>query len=231
VKKIISTLAVTAAIGLSSGVQAAPTNQTTFNNVMDEFGVLTGYRAVAAAAPLGLIGFDLSLEATSGTYEGATVVLPKVKLQKGLPGGIDLSGYYTGGTISDATLGSKTITGYGVALSYAIWEGGAASPAWNVRGSVTSLDIPGLFKVGTTGIETSMSKGFGPITPYAGIGYLMMTGTNQNTGITVSDYSATKSRYFYGLSFDLAFMNLTLEGDSTNGTNSYSVKAGFRIGD
>lgn len=230
-KRLASALAVTAALGFSAGVQAAPTDQTTFDSLMDEFGVLTGYRAVAAAAPLGLIGFDLSLEATSGTYEGAAIFLPKVKLQKGLPGGIDLSGYYVGGTVSDTTLGSKTIAGYGVALSYAIWEGGVASPAWNVRGSMTSLDIPDLFKVTTTGLETSMSKGFGPVTPYAGIGYLMMTGSNQNSLITVSDYSATKSRYFYGLSLDLAFMNLTFEGDSTNGTNSYSVKAGFRIGD
>jgi len=62
------------------------------------------------------------------------------------------------------------------------------------------------------------------------VGMVMLNGTDL-TGIGFTPYSATKTRYFYGVSFDLSFMNLTLESDNTGGTNSYSVKVGIRIGD
>ncbi len=224
-KKLLATLAVIAA-GASSVAQAAPTTQAQFDALMNEFGVLTEYRAVAAAAPLGILGFDLSVEGTSGTYEGNAVVLPKIKVQKGLIAGLDVAGYYTTAPIPGT---SVSATGYGAALTYAILEGGMAEPAWNVRGSYTSLDVPGVVSTSTVGIDTSVSKGIGPITPYAGIGLVQLNGTDPNGVWT--NYSATKSRYYYGVSFDLALLNLTLEGDNTGGTNSYSLKAGFRIGD
>jgi hypothetical protein len=223
-RKILTALAVIAA-GVSSAAHAAPTTQAQFNALMNEFGVITEYRAVAPAAPLGILGFDLSVEGTSGTYEGSSVVLPKIKFQKGLIAGLDLAGYYTSSPIPGT---SATASGYGAALSYAILEGGIAEPAWNVRGSYTSLDVPGVVNTTTYGIDTSVSKGIGPITPFAGVGLVQLNGTDPNGVFT--NYSATKTRYYYGVSFDMLLMNLALEGDNTGGTNSYSVKVGFRLG-
>lgn len=217
-----------ALVGASSVAHAAPpASQAAFNNLMDEFGVLTEYRAVAAAAPLGIVGFDISVEGTSGKFQGNSVVLPKLKFQKGLVAGLDIAGYYT--SIGIPTTG-VTGTGYGAALSYAIWKGGIASPAWNVRGSYTSYEVPGYLKATTTGLDTSISKGFGPISPYAGIGFVQLNGSDLS-GSGFSDYGKTRSRYFYGLAFDLTAFNLTVEADNTGGTNSYSLKMGFRIGD
>jgi hypothetical protein len=227
VKFIIVLLAALASLAVSAVAQAAPGNQTDFDNLMDEFGVLTSYRAVAPAVPLGIIGFDLSLEGTSGTYEGSDVVLPKIKFQKGLIAGLDVAGYYTAVSIPGV---SQNASGYGAALTYAIWDGSTVTPAWNIRGSYTSLDVPGVLKTTTTGFDTSMSKGLGPITPYIGIGMFNLNGSDQS-GFGFTDYSASKTRYYYGLSFDLLAFNLTLEGDSTDGVNSYSAKIGFRIGD
>ncbi len=212
---------------ISSIAHAAPLNQTQFDALMDEFGVLTSYRAVSAAAPLGILGFDVSIEATSGTYEGSSVALPKIKFQKGLFAGVDVAGYYSSVPIPGE---AAAATAYGAALTYAIWEGGAASPAWNVRGSYTTMEIPNVIGATTLGVDTSVSQELGPITPYAGVGMVQLSGTDL-TGNFFVPYSATKTRYFYGVSFDLAFLNLTLESDNTGGTNSYSVKAGFRIGD
>jgi hypothetical protein len=216
-----------AMLGASSVAHAVPTTQGEFDTDMDEFGVLTDYRAVAPAAPLGIVGFDLSVEGTSGTFEGNDVILPKIKFQKGLVAGLDISGYYT--SIGIPTTGVSG-TGYGAALSYAIWKGGVASPAWNIRGSYTTYDVPGVFTVNTMGLDTSISKGFGPITPYVGVGMVKLNGSD-SSGFGFADYDKTKTRYFYGLSFDLTAFNLTLEGDSTDGTSSYSAKVGFRIGD
>lgn len=226
-KKILVMLTLASSLTISSLTHAAPTNQGEFDALMEEFGVLTSYRAVAAAAPLGITGFDISVEATSGTYEGSFVALPKLKFQKGLFAGLDIAGYYSSGSIPGEPVNA---TAYGVALTYAIWEGGAASAAWNVRGSYTNMEIPGAIGTTTMGADTSISKGFGPITPYAGAGMVMLNGTDL-TGIGFSPYSATKTRYFYGLSFDLAAINITLESDTTGGVNSYSIKAGMRIGD
>ena len=226
-KFLIVILAALAALAVSSVARAAPGSQTDFNNLMDEFGVLTSYRAVAPAVPLGILGFDLSLEGTSGTYEGSDVVLPKIKFQKGLIAGLDVAGYYSSFTVPGDNIGT---TAYGAALTYAIWNGSTVAPAWNIRGSYTSLEVPGILKTTTTGFDTSMSKGLGPVTPYIGIGMFNLNGSDQS-GSGFTDYSASKTRYYYGLSFDLLAFNLTFEGDNTDGVNSYSAKIGFRIGD
>lgn len=227
-KKILALMMFTGSLVTAPLVHAAPTDQATFDALMDEFGVLTSYRAVAAAAPLGILGFDISLEATSGTYEGTSVALPKLKFQKGLFAGLDLAGYYSSFSVPGD--GAATIA-YGAALTYAIWEGGVAKPAWNIRGSYTNTDVSGLVGVTTMGVDTSISKGFGPITPYAGVGMVTLNGTDLAGLIGVNDYSATKSRYFYGLAFDLGPINFTFESDTTGGVNSYSLKTGIRIGD
>jgi hypothetical protein len=225
-KKIVLLIATCAVLAVSTRVHAAPTNQTEFDALMDEFGVLTSYRAVASAEPLGILGFDISLEGTSGTYERSDVVLPKLKFQKGLIAGLDLAGYYSSFSVPGD---NASTTAYGVALTYAIWDGSTVAPAWNIRGSYTSTDVSGIVSTTTTGIDTSLSKGLGPITPYIGIGMLNLNGTDATA--TFTDYSASKTRYYYGVSFDLLAFNLTLEGDNTDGVNSYSAKIGFRIGD
>lgn len=225
-RKFLALLTLTGGLIIPTLTHAVPTDQATFDALMDEFGVLTSYRAVASAEPLGILGFDLSLEATSGTFEGADVVLPKIKFQKGLIAGLDVAGYYS----SFSVPGIDSNTAWGAALTYAFWDGSTVAPAWNIRGSYTSADVSGVVKTTTMGIDTSMSKGFGPITPYIGIGAFNLTGTDL-AGIGVVDYNATKTRYYYGLSFDLLALNLTFEGDNTDGVNSYSAKIGFRIGD
>ncbi|KPK12581.1 MAG: hypothetical protein AMJ68_01520 [Acidithiobacillales bacterium SG8_45] len=225
-KIVVVLLGMLAVLLVSTRVQAAPGSQAEFDALMDEFGVLTSYRAVASAEPLGILGFDVSLEGTSGTYEGSDVVLPKIKFQKGLIAGLDVAGYYSSFTVPGD---NANTTAYGVALTYAIWDGSTIAPAWNVRGSYTSTDVSGIVKTTTTGIDTSMSKGLGPITPYVGIGMFTLNGTDATA--TYTGYSASKTRYYYGVSFDLLALNLTLEGDNTDGVNSYSAKIGFRIGD
>lgn len=202
-------------------------SQADFDQFNTEFGGATQYRAVASAEPLGLIGFDVSIEATSATIDGTTVVIPKVKFQKGLFAGFDISGYYSTIPTSGLTGIGNDGTLYGIALSYAIWEGGAAKPALAIRGSYTQAEIPSIVSTTTYGVDTTISKGIGPITPYAGIGLVQMKSTDLvGTGFSAS---SQQNRYFYGLSFDLLLLNLTLESDTTGGIQTYTVKGGFRF--
>ncbi|MFV1998272.1 MAG: hypothetical protein ACC641_09715 [Acidiferrobacterales bacterium] len=227
IRKILVLLTLVGSLTISPIASAVHLTQPQFDALMDEFGVLTSYRAVASAEPLGILGFDVSLEGTSGTYQGASLVLPKIKFQKGLIAGLDVAGYYSSFSVPGV---NAATTGYGAALTYAIWDGSMVAPAWNIRGSYTSADVSGIVKTTTMGIDTSVSKGFGPVTPYIGIGTFNLTGSDLS-GDGLADYNATKTRYFYGLSFDLLALNLTFEGDNTDGVSSYSVKAGIRIGD
>lgn len=224
-KKLIVLLSMVGSLAISPVTQAVPTNQGEFNAIVDEIGVLTAYRAVATAVPLGTLGFDISLEGTSGTFEGSDIVLPKIKFQKGLPAGFDIAGYYS----SFELPGNAPTTAYGAAVTYAILKGSATSPAWNIIGSYANSDISGIVKTNTTAFDTTLSKGFGPISPYIGIGTLSLNGTD-NTA-TYNDYSSTKTRFFYGLSFDALAFNFTIEGEDVDGVNAYSVKIGFRVGD
>ena len=215
-------------IGLSGKAAALsfPFTQATFDTFSNEVGSASMYRAVAPAEPLGLIGFDLSVEATTASIDGQSVILPKIKVQKGLPANLDIAGYYTQLPLS-AIVGSDGIA-YGVALSYAIVEGSTTTPALAVRGSYTSLDVPTVINTNTLGVDLSVSKGLGPVTPYTGIGYVQISSTDK-TGVTTFTSNSSGNRYFVGANIALGFMSLALEGDQTAGVQTYSIKFGFRF--
>ncbi len=230
-KLLLKLIPLTAGILMAGQAYAIglPWTQNGLDNFNTDFGIATQYRAVASAEPLGLIGFDVSIEATSATIDGTTVVIPKVKFQKGLFAGFDISGYYSTIPTSGITGIGSDGTMYGIALSYALWEGGAAKPALAIRGSYTQAEIPSVVSTTTYGVDTTISKGLGPITPYAGIGLVQMSSSDLDGVGTVFSASSQQNRYFYGFSFDLLLLNLTLESDTTGGIQTYTVKGGFRF--
>lgn len=210
-----------------AGAVTLPWTQSSLDTFNMEFGGATLYRAVAPADPLGLIGFDIGVEATSVTIDGQSFFIPKIKFQKGLFAGVDISGHYSQIPTSGITGISSDGTMYGVALSYAIWEGGPGSPALALRGSYTSAEIPLVASTTTYGVDLAISKGLGPLTPYAGIGLVQLNTTDDSGGGLTS--SSQQNRYFYGFNLNLVFMDLALESDTMGDVQSYSLKAGFRF--
>jgi hypothetical protein len=135
---------------------------------------------LSPAEPLGLLGFEITV-ASGGprTDDGdgwwrnaigggsAVGVLPAHRLiaRKGLPGRIDL------GAQVGEVLGERF---WGAELRWAFFEGGMLTPAVGLRASFTRLDAAG------EGIDADLdvlegqltvSKGFGPLTPYGALGY------------------------------------------------------------
>lgn len=203
------------------------TSQAGFDTFSDEIGSALVYRAVAPADPLGLIGFDIAVEGTTASFGGDSVIIPKLKFQKGLPGNFDIAGYYT-----QLPLTSVGATGdgtaYGVALSYAIWKGGPVSPALAIRGSYTNADIPGVVGATTTGVDLEISKGFVLISPYAGIG-LANINTTDKSGNGNNGYNSQVTRYFVGANLNLKIMDIAFEAGKTGDNNFTTVKLGFRF--
>src|SRR5438552_15478397 len=156
--------------------------QTGFRELSEDLGAALSYKPLTPTAPLGITGFDLGIAATStklqnssvfntaGGGDHSSVIVPSLRLNKGLPFGIDLGVMYS-------SVPSTNIKLYGGELRYAIVPGGVAMPAIGVRGSYTKLTGVDQLDFDTKGLDLSISKGFLMFTPYGGIGKVWATST------------------------------------------------------
>ncbi len=224
---------------LAAGAYAGDVNnlsgltQTQFRDLSEDLGSVASYKQLQSAAPEGITGFDLgaAFSATQVAYPDAwrlatsgdsisTVPLLRVQASKGLPGGIDIGGFY-------ATAPGSNVKLYGVEGRYAIWEGGVAEPALGVRASYTHMTGVDNLSFNTTGLDLSISKGFGPVTPYAGIGRVWVS-SDPGAATGLNKESFGQNRGFAGLSFSFVVVNMALEADRTGNANTYSLK--FALG-
>ena len=246
-KKIIS-LAVSALFGFllfiatSSDVIAggndiqlnAGLSKSDFKDLSKQVGLMISYIPLAPAEPLGITGFDIGVEMTaskinSGVWEKAVsdskppdyIVLPKLHVQKGLPFGIDVGAVF-------ATVPGSNITLYGGELKWAVLKGGIVSPAVAIRGSFTTLAGVDDVDASTYGLDASVSKGFGPLTPYGGIGQVWIR-TSENVNDTIIDFddvSTSATKLFVGTKLSLLIISIALQADFSD-MNMYSARAGI----
>ncbi|MEW6314078.1 MAG: hypothetical protein AB1513_08585 [Pseudomonadota bacterium] len=205
--------------------------QSEFRALSEDLGAALSYKPVTPAASLGVTGFDLGIgfSATSlkssaswGKATGSslsTLPLPKIHLQKGLPAGFDIGGFFSAVPGTDIKL-------YGAELRYAILSGGVTEPAVGVRGAFTRLSGVSQLSFDTQSLDVSVSKGFAMLTPYAGVGEVWVDSTPNVAGLVAESF--TKSKVFVGANFNLG-VNLAVEYDKTGSVDTYSVKAGFRF--
>jgi hypothetical protein len=88
--------------------------------------------------------------------------LPRLVVSKGFSSGT-ISGTY-------AKISDTGIATWGGAIDVPVIRGTIATPEIALRGSYATLTGVDLFKLKTYGAEAFVSKGFGPVTPYAAIG-------------------------------------------------------------
>ena len=207
--------------------------QAEFRLLSEDLGAALSYHAQIPSEPLGLTGFDIGVGVTatrlenSGIWEKvtsddaeATLYVPTLRLHKGLPAGFDVGLTY-------ASIPGSNIRYTGGELRYAILEGGTASPAVAVRGSLTKLSGVDQLGFETRGIDVSISKGLAIFTPYAGIGRVWIESTPHVLGLQKEEFSLTKA--FVGIGMNLAVLNLNLQADKTGDATSYSFKLGWRF--
>lgn len=219
---------------------STPISQNDFKSLSKEAGAALGYRNMAPAAPLGITGFDIGAEVSAisisknSTYWKAAfnndapsyLYIPKIRVRKGLPFGIDVGAMYS-------YVPDSNVKMYGAELSKSILDGSAATPALGVRGTYTRLAGVNDLGLQTYGVDASISKGFVFITPYAGAGMMwinseakgnLKTGS-QAVGIDLKNETISVPRVFGGLVISpIPLLGITVEAEYAE-RPIYSLKA------
>jgi len=205
-------------------------SQTNFNDLSDDLGAVTSYKQLEGSASEGITGFDLSLNAGTtqvghqAAWQAATgnsvssVPFADVRVTKGLPLGFDIGGEYS-------TVPGSNISLYGAEVRYAILDGGIAEPAIGLRAGYTHLTGVDKLSFHTTSLDVSISKGFGPVTPYGGVGEVW-TNSSPDTSTGLTSHNSSSSEVFAGVTFDLG-VHLGLEWNHLAGNTTYTLKLGF----
>jgi hypothetical protein len=183
---------------------------------------------------LGISGFDVGIEATATKLQHkdvldqvtsgnapSTLVIPKIHLHKGLPGGFDLGASY-------AAVPGTNISLWGAELRYAILEGGLLRPTVSVRGSLSRMQGVDQLGLSTRGLDISIAKGFALVTPYAGLGKVWTTSTPKGVA-SLTEEKFSQNKFYAGANLNLGLSNFAFEADRTGDATTYGVKIGFRF--
>lgn len=226
---LISSVSLSHAGGNDISLQAMA--QSEFEDLSKEVGLIISYVPLAPAEPLGILGFDIGVEVTGVKISSGSnfwlnavadnkppdyVVLPKVHVQKGLPFGIDIGAIY-------AVAPGTNISLYGGEIKWAFMKGSVVTPAAAVRGSYTTLAGVDDLDAMTYGLDASISKGFGPLTPYAGLGNVWIK-TKENAGLGLADVSASATKLFIGAKLKILLVGIVLQADFSE-VPMYSARA------
>jgi hypothetical protein len=231
------------AIGLlgAAGANAAEFNtlhlltQAEFRSLSEDLGAALSFKPLIPAEPMGITGFDIGIagtgtqlqnpavfeKAAAGASVPSTLVVPTLRVHKGLPFDFDIG-------VSFGSVPSTNVSLIGGELRWAVFAGSTASPAVALRASYTSLSGVDQLKFNTAGFDISISKGFAMVTPYAGVGTVRVTSDAQGSATQTTE-SLSLSKVFAGLNLNLGLVNLAFEGDKTGEATSYGMKFGLRF--
>jgi len=214
-------------IGLSSPVLAATDiklpntfTQSEFDDLSRQVGLAISYNPLSPAASLGLLGFDIGVEATAvhidsnksfwtdavGKTPPSYLVFPKIHAQKGLPLGIDVG-------LSYAKVPGTNIGLMGGELKWAVLEGTSVMPAVAIRGDYTKLVGVNDINLSDYGADISISKGFLFVTPYAGVGEVWISSKEKSDLIDLKSASLSETKGFVGVKLSLFIISFVAEAD------------------
>jgi len=211
--------------------------QEEFDSFIKEFGAGISFNPMAPAEPLGMIGFDVAVEAVltdisdsegywtkmiSDSNPHPFLPVPRIHVMKGLPFGIDIGAIYS-------QVPGYNIQLWGIEAKYAILEGSIATPDLSIRGSYSQLDGVDDIDLNTQSIDLTISKGLLMLTPYAGISVLWINGGENSPLVDLKDTDETLFRGILGMQFSpLPFVVVT--GEATLGdVIQYGLKIAIRF--
>ncbi|MEO6260868.1 MAG: hypothetical protein ABIP63_10980 [Thermoanaerobaculia bacterium] len=193
---------------------------------------------VQPARSAGVLGFDIGVAVTAVKIDEASsywkravpansdltrngyVLVPRLVASKGFGSGT-LSGSY-------AKLQNSDIKTWGGALDLPIIRGSIASPELAFRASYATLTGIDVFREKTYGAEVFLSKGIGPVTPYAAVGRMRtnargtIAATALTPAISLSDVS-NLNRYTLGVRVSLFIPKIVVEATQAE-VRSYAAK-------
>ncbi|HUP59557.1 MAG TPA: hypothetical protein VNA69_03960 [Thermoanaerobaculia bacterium] len=123
---------------------------------------------------------------------------------------------------------------WGAAVDVPIIKGSIVRPTLAVRGAYSILQGVDEFDLTTYGVEVFLSKGFGPLTPYAAVGRMQSDAegriapeTSSNPAVIFTDDSGI-NRYTIGVRLTLLFPKITVEATQAE-ERSYAAKVSFGL--
>jgi opacity protein-like surface antigen len=211
--------------------------QEDFTEFTKEFGTALLFNPMATAEPLGITGFDVSLETVFTDISDdkafwkklvddndpySYLPVPRLHVQKGLPFNIDVGAMFTAVPDSNIKL-------WGLEAKYAIFEGSMLTPALSVRASYSQLQGVDDIDADTLSLDILVSKGFLMFTPYAGASFTKLNASENSELVTLDDVSETGYRALAGVQFS-PFPLLIINGEISFGeVTQYGLKIGVRF--
>lgn len=114
----------------------------------------------------------------------------------------------------------------GGALDVPIINGGLLSPTLAIRGSYSQLQGVDEFDLKTYGVELFLSKGFGPVTPYAAVGRMRSDAEGRISDTVTLRDEADSNRVTVGVRLSMLLPKIVVE--ATQGEElSYAAKVSF----
>jgi hypothetical protein len=207
--------------------------QSEFRDFSEDVGAAASYKGLVPAESMGITGFDVSIAAGATDLSNRGVLqkaaaggnipsaVPTVSLRaiKGLPFNVDVG-------LSLTRLTGTGVQAVGGEVRWAFIEGGTVTPAVAARLALSNLSGVDQLKLRTQSLDISTSKGFGPLTPYGGVGVVRVKASAPGTTLASEGSSLTK--VFAGLNVALTPMAVGFEIDKTGSATSYGVKAAVR---
>ncbi|MBI2645876.1 MAG: hypothetical protein HYW85_02420 [Deltaproteobacteria bacterium] len=197
-------------------------------------GVVSNFRSLAPASPLGIWGWNVGVEVTSLPQNTFDILrqpfdlpsyFPRFHVVKGLTPNLDfeasllLPRFVMGQNALPQEI--RNIAVYGAGLKYALLREEEFPISLAVRATYNRLYLS-FFKSDTYGADLSLSRSVKlpiiplQLTPYAGIGYMAINGVFNKSliGLDVSQIHTLQDyRYFVGMSTKLFIFNFTSQID------------------
>ncbi len=189
----------------------------------------------------GLLRFDIGIGATAIPIDdeadyyirsvnedittGGYLLVPRVIVSKGL-GFVNVAASYAKVPNSDLAI-------LGGSIDVPIIDGGILSPTLAVRGTYSVLQGVDEFDLTNYGAEVFISKGFGPVTPYAAAGLVRTDAVAHISlgprlpGIDLAQ-KFNQERYTLGVRFSLVVPKLVIEASQAE-ERTYSAKISFGL--
>ena len=213
--------------------------QKQFDDFILDLGSAISFTPMAPAKTLGLLGFDISGEVIVSDLSNSDawkylvedndtlqyLPVPRLHVQKGLPFSMDIGGMLVAYPDSNVRV-------WGLEFKKGIIDEGALLPIPAVSARVSYSKLEGVDDIAlkTFSLDLLASKDFLMFTPYAGLSYLSVEGSEQSPIVTgLKEVKRSDTRALAGLQFSpLPFCAIDAEvvfGE----VPQYGLKAGIRF--
>ncbi len=215
-------------------------SQSAWHQFASELGLVTYFRPVSSARPLGAKKFEVAIlqwstridasdDAWNDTFshpdsahylfEGDALPIPGLMLRMGVTDRMDVGAYFTKNTGSN----------YGIAggqLQYNVWNDEGRRVAAAGRLSVAQLFGPADVNAGVYGADFVVSKGLSIFEPYAVISGYLSRAHERTSKVDLRDENVLGVQGTVGLATQLSVLRIGVEYTAAR-VSGYSFKLGF----